>query len=165
MLADRDLQDQILNALDRESRLAPAGIGVAVSRGVVTLLGHVTTLQEKWTAERVVASVPGVRAIADELEVVWKGQAERTDTAIADDVARNLAWSTGVPFARLLPTVSLGWVTLAGTVEHEEQRYAAERAVRHLAGVTGVTNAIAIAEPAIPAPRVVPAAERLALPA
>jgi osmotically-inducible protein OsmY len=67
------------------------------------------------------------------------------------------------PFATVVPIVSQGWITLVGTVEHEEHRYAADRAVRHLPGVKGVTNAIGISRPADPVPRVVPGAERLAL--
>ena len=87
----------------------------------------------------------------------------QTDKAVADEVAHVLAWTTAVPVGMVLPTVSHGWVNLVGTVEHEEQRYAAERAVRHVAGVTGVTNAIGIRQPFAPVPRVMPSAARLAL--
>jgi osmotically-inducible protein OsmY len=40
--------------------------------------------------------------------------------------------------------VESGWVTLRGEVEHDYQRRAAERAVRYLEGVRGVTNLITV---------------------
>jgi len=47
--------------------------------------------------------------------------------------------------------VSKGWVTLEGEVEWNYQKTAAERAVRYLTGVTGVSNLITVK------PRVSPA--------
>ena len=163
MMADRELQDRILQALDCEPRIMPASIGIAVRHGVVTLLGQVATLQERWAAERVVEHVRGVRAVANELEVVWSGKAARTNTVLADEVARALAWDRAVPLGAVIPTVCQGWVTLAGTVDHEHERYAAEYAIRHIAGVRGVSNVITVREQVVPAPAVSFEDESLAL--
>ena len=88
---------------------------------------------------------------------------ELQDTTVADEVARALAWTTANPVTAVVSTVCQGWVTLSGIVEDEQQRYAAERAVRHIAGVQGITNIIGIRALEAPAPRVVSLAERIAL--
>src|SRR5581483_3092924 len=41
-------------------------------------------------------------------------------------------------------TVTKGWVTLKGEVEWQSQKFDAERVVRRLAGVRGVTNLISV---------------------
>jgi osmotically-inducible protein OsmY len=56
-----------------------------------------------------------------------------------------MKWNTMVPDGRISVAVSNGWVTLKGKVDWEYQRTAADKTVRHLAGVCGVTNAIEIA--------------------
>jgi osmotically-inducible protein OsmY len=52
-----------------------------------------------------------------------------------------------VPPNRITVTVSNGWVTLHGTVDWYHETAAAERAVRSLAGVKGVSSAILIQPP------------------
>jgi osmotically-inducible protein OsmY len=83
------------------------------------------------------------------------GAAERTDTDIAAAVTRALEWDAQVPVEQLDVTVSKGWVTLEGTVEWDYQRRAAERVVRSISGVRGVTNLINVQ------PRVTPSRDEL----
>jgi osmotically-inducible protein OsmY len=47
-----------------------------------------------------------------------------------------------VPVGKLEVTVSKGWVTLSGELEWHFQKSDAERVVRRLAGVRGVSNLI-----------------------
>lgn len=49
-----------------------------------------------------------------------------------------------VPIDKIDVTVSKGWVTLKGDVEWQYQRQDAERAVRRLAGVIGVSNLLVV---------------------
>jgi osmotically-inducible protein OsmY len=161
MTADRELQERLLQALDDEPAVTPASIGVVVRDGVVTLIGRVGTLQERWAAERAVHHVPGLRALANDLEVCWQKKGQRTDAVIAEEVARALSWTKAVPLGAVTPTVAAGYVSLAGTVDHEQQRYVAERVARQIAGVKGIFNVITLREPTIPAPSVWPAYERV----
>ena len=146
LTADRELQEQVLQALDDEAALTPASVGVTITRGIVNLVGQVGTLGERWAAERVATSVPGVRAIANDLKVGWNQKTERTNAVIVEDVARALAWLTILPLGAVRPAMAEGWVTLSGTVDNECQRYAAERVVRQIPGVKGVSNVIAVRE-------------------
>jgi hypothetical protein len=85
-MSDRDLQEQVQNALDWEPSIEPAHIGVSVDGGVVTLRGDVRTYSEKTTAERVTLGIYGVKAVANDLTVRLGGGQKRTDTEIAQAV-------------------------------------------------------------------------------
>jgi osmotically-inducible protein OsmY len=87
--------------------------------------------------------------VANDVHVKLPLSEERTDTDIAQAVRHTLEWDVLVPHERIRSTVTNGWVTLEGEVEHWYQRADAERAVRHLAGVRGVTDTIAVQPPAV----------------
>jgi osmotically-inducible protein OsmY len=142
MKSDRNLQDEVLAALEWEPGVNAARIGVTVSDGVVTLRGTVPTLQEKWIAERAARHLVGVRAVANDLDVSPTGNAVRSDSAIAEVAANALEWDSAVPDGAVKVTVRNGWVTLTGTVAHQFQKSAAELVVHRLYGVKGVANSI-----------------------
>lgn len=144
MKSDTELQREVQEALNHDPNLLPADIGVSVHEGVVTLSGHVESYPEKWAAERAAYRVKGVRAVAEEIEVTLPGSRERTDAEIGDKVARVLEWDTWIPETDIDVRVEHGWVTLDGSVRWEYQRDAAERAVRYLTGVNGISNRITV---------------------
>ncbi|MGZ4114709.1 MAG: BON domain-containing protein, partial [Actinomycetota bacterium] len=69
---------------------------------------------------------------------------ERTDADIARAATDALRWNALVPDDAIKVEVSNGWITLRGEVMYDFERRAAERAVRYLNGVRGVTNLIQI---------------------
>jgi osmotically-inducible protein OsmY len=105
---------------------------------------------EKVSAERVALRVYGVKAVANDLSVRLVSGYERTDTEIAQAAIAALKWNTVVPADRITVTVANGWVTLNGTLEYYYQSAAAERAVRDLTGVKGVSNSILLQAPIRP---------------
>ncbi|MCG6860237.1 MAG: BON domain-containing protein [Chromatiaceae bacterium] len=131
-------------------------IDVSLQDGAVTLMGTVSSLEEKRLAESL-ARVLGVRSVdtsgldvqwwADEAALrdskyVWKSDAD-IRTAIKDAVLYD---------PRLLsfpiePDVSEGWVTLRGTVDNLEAKRAAARVARNTVGVFGVTNRLKVRPP------------------
>ena len=141
---DQDIQRDVLNELKWEPRVQPNEIGVAVKDGVVTLTGWVESYTKKWAAEAAAHRVRGVLAVANDIEVRLPSSAERTDADIAAAAIRALEWDAFVPVDKLDVTVSKGWVTLRGEVEWQYQRQDAERVVRRLSGVRGVTNLITV---------------------
>jgi osmotically-inducible protein OsmY len=143
-MTDKDLKQQVQNALDWEPSVDGSGIGVSADEGVITLRGDVQTYVEKQIAERVALHVFGVKAVANDLTVHLPSMYERTDTEIAQAAVTALTWNTVVPAGRVTVTVTNGWLMLNGTVEWQYQKDAAMRAVRFLTGVKGVTNAIAL---------------------
>jgi osmotically-inducible protein OsmY len=144
MTIDRELQERVLKALEFEPSVDAAKVGVTAHEGVVTLRGSVPTYQEKWAAERTAGRVYGVRALANDLEVLPNNAAHRTDSAIAEAAANALTWDSAIPAKLVHVTLNQGWVTLTGEVPWRYQRDAAEHAVRRLYGVKGITNAISV---------------------
>jgi len=143
-MTDKQLQDNVLAALDWDPSIDAAGIGVTVGSGVVTLRGDIATFAEKAAAERIALGVYGVKAIANDLNVRLGNGFIRTDTEVAQAVLSALRWNTVVPLETITLTVTNGWVTLKGEVPWNYQRVAAANVVRDLRGVRGVTNAITV---------------------
>lgn len=141
---DTQLQADVLAELKYEPSVKVTDIGVLVKDGVVTLNGYATTFSEKWGAVRSAKRVAGVKAIADDIEVKLSNSLGRTDGEIAAAAANQIEWSWTVPTKSVQVTVREGWITLEGQVEWWYQKDAAESAVRHLSGVTGVSNSITI---------------------
>jgi osmotically-inducible protein OsmY len=141
---DQDIQRDLLDELQWEARVQPNEIAASVRDGVVTLSGWVDNYAKKWAAERAAHRVRGVRAVANDIEVRLPSSAQRTDADIALAVTRTLEWDAFVPAEDIDVTVSNGWVVLHGEVQWEYQKRAAERSVRRLAGVVGVSNGITV---------------------
>jgi osmotically-inducible protein OsmY len=141
---DEQIQKDVLSELKWDARVQPNQIGVIVKDGVVTLTGWVDSYTKKWAAEEAAHRVRGVKAVANEIEVRLPSASERTDADIAAAVARALEWDAFIPLDRLDVTVAQGWVTLKGEVEWQYQKQDAERVVRRLTGVKGVTNLITV---------------------
>jgi osmotically-inducible protein OsmY len=141
---DAQIHADVLAELRWDPRVQANEIGVSVKDGVVTLTGWVESYLKKWAAEEAAHKVRGVKAVANDIEVRLASSSTRTDADIAAAVARTLETDAFIPIDKLDITVSKGWVTLKGEVEWQYQKTEAERAVRRLTGVTGVTNLIAV---------------------
>jgi osmotically-inducible protein OsmY len=147
--SDELIKDDVIAELRWDSRVNETGIGVTVSKGVVTLTGVVTSYAKKLAAQEAAHRVGGVLDVANDIQVVRSDDLALTDTEIAKAVRHTLEWDVFVPDKHIRSTVSDGWVTLEGEVETYGQREDAERAVRRLAGVVGVRNLIVVEQPLI----------------
>jgi osmotically-inducible protein OsmY len=141
---DAQIQSDVLAELKWEPRVKPNEIGVSVKDGVVSLTGWVDSYTKKWAAEEAAHRVRGVKAVANDLEVRLPSSSERTDADIAQAAVRALEWDAFLPSGKVQVTVSQGWVTLKGEVEWQYQKHDAERVVRRLMGVKGVSNLITV---------------------
>jgi osmotically-inducible protein OsmY len=141
---DAQIQTDVLSELKYDARVLPNEIGVAVKDGVVTLTGWVDSYTKKWAAEDAAHRVRGVKAVANDIEVRLTTAEERTDADIAAAAVRALEWDAFISVDNLDVTVSKGWVTLKGSVEWQYQKNDAERVVRRLTGVKGVSNLITV---------------------
>jgi len=144
MRIDMEIQKDVVAALRWEPSLRDDDIAVGVRDGVVTLAGLVDSYPDKWTAERVASKVKGVKAIANDLEVKLPSRSTRPDPDLAHAAVDALRWDVAVPQDRIQVKVEKGWLTLEGEVDWFYQKEAAERAVRYLTGIAGVTNLITV---------------------
>ena len=150
MKTGTQLQHDVLAELEWQPSIEASKIGVTAKDGVVTLTGSVASYADKTTAERVAKRVYGVKAVANDVEVKIPGSSQRGDTDIATAALNALKWDTTIPEDRIKITVRNGWITLEGTVDWWYQKEAAERVVRNLSGVTGLTSQITVKSRAKP---------------
>jgi osmotically-inducible protein OsmY len=144
---DGDLRDSILAELDWDPSVDDSEIRVAVKDGAVSLSGRVTSYSQRHAAARAAQRVRGVKAVADDIEVVLSDAIRRKDSEIAAEIAHERQWNTAIPDS-VKAEVRNGQVTLRGAVTWSYQRDEAARAVRHLAGVREVSNLIEV-EPGV----------------
>jgi osmotically-inducible protein OsmY len=141
--SDMQLKRDIEEELRWDPKVNAAQVGVSVDNGAVSLLGVVDIYAEKWAAEDATKRVSGVRTVAQDLTVKILVDHKRSDSEIASAVQSAFKWDVYVP-KTVTATVQNGRVTLEGQATWHYQRDAAERAVRCLAGVVGVSNSITL---------------------
>jgi osmotically-inducible protein OsmY len=142
MKTDHELRHDVERELEWEPSVDERRIGVSVVDGIVTLTGETDSYAEKWQAERTVERVSGVKGIANEIEV--RSPTKRSDTEIAQSAVNALTSNVMVPSDHVTVKIDKGWLTLRGEVRWDYERRAAERAVRNLPGVKGISNQIVV---------------------
>jgi osmotically-inducible protein OsmY len=150
MYSDNDILKDVTAELKFEPSLRDDDIAVGVRDGVVTLAGFVDSYADKWRAERIAGRVKGVKSVVNDIEVKLPSASARPDPALARAAVDALQWNTLVPHDRIRVIVEDGWVTLEGDVDWYYQKEEAERAVRNLTGVKGVSNLITVAAKTTP---------------
>jgi osmotically-inducible protein OsmY len=142
MRSDSDIKRDVESELRWTPDLDTSDIAVAVKDGVVTLTGFVRSYGQKYQAEKAIKHVAGVRGMANDLEVRLPGTDERPDPDIARDAVAAL--QNQLPYAaeHIKVVVRNGWVTLEGEVEWNYQRESAEKLVRWVRGVKGISDLI-----------------------
>jgi osmotically-inducible protein OsmY len=142
MRSDSDIKRDVEEELKWEPDVDSTDIGVAVKNGVVTVTGFVRSYTEKWEAEAAAKRVDGVLGVANDIQVRLPGSDARPDPDIARDAVAAIKNRLPLSAENIKTIVKEGWITLEGEVEWNYQREGAERAVRWLRGVKGVTNLI-----------------------
>jgi osmotically-inducible protein OsmY len=145
MNSDSDIHQDVVAELENEPNLRDDDIAVGVREGVVTLAGFVDSYADKWRAERVVGKIKGVKAVVNDLEVKLPSHTQRPDPELARAALNGLKWNVLVPDDKIQVIVDRGWITLRGEVDWSYQREEAERTLRNLVGVQGVSNLITVA--------------------
>ncbi len=69
--AQTPLEEKVLDALERNPRLANRQLRFEAEEGRVTLRGSVRTYFEKQIAQETIRRIDGIQQICNELEVTW----------------------------------------------------------------------------------------------
>ncbi len=141
-LTDIQLRNAVLDQLDKDPKVTSTEIGVGAYHGVITLTGYVHTDAEKREAERVARKVAGVLDLANDIQV--RPYTIQTDSEIALAARQMLETRLNVTADRISVSVTDNVLTLSGEVDDNDQRMAAEDAVRHLVGIRGIRNQITL---------------------
>jgi osmotically-inducible protein OsmY len=150
MRPDSDIKRDVEDELRWDPDLDATDIAVTVKNGVVTLAGFTRSYSDKLEAESAAKRVAGVLGVANDIEVRLPTLDQRPDPEIARDAIAVIKSRVPVVAEQIKVLVRNGWITLEGNVEWAYQRLAAERAVRRVKGVKGVTNTIQL-KPGVPA--------------
>jgi osmotically-inducible protein OsmY len=142
MRSDSEIKRDVEDEFRWDPDIDATDIAVAVKNGVVTLTGFVKSYNDRWEAERDAKRVAGVLGVANDLEVRLPNIDQQPDPEIARDAVATIKTQLPVSYENIKVVVKNGWVSLEGEVEWNYQREAAERAVRRLRGVNGVSNKI-----------------------
>jgi osmotically-inducible protein OsmY len=141
-----NLQEDIIEELAFDPRIAADDIAVATRAGVVTLRGTVPSLSQKRAVEKAVKGIRGVRGIVDELLVDLPASHVRNDTDIGLDIKHRLV-SNGVVPADIQFVVQNGHVTVSGVAQWYYQAHEVAHEAGSVTGVLGVTNDITVKSP------------------
>ena len=144
MRTDTAIRLDVIAELASDPSVRHEDIAVAVMGGVVTLAGHVDSYAQRYAAGLAVGRVRGVCAVVNDLTIKLPGNLVRTDTEIAHAGVEMLRWHSEVPDDRLRLKVENGWVTIQGELDWHFQKEAAERVIRSLSGVRGMTSLITL---------------------
>ncbi len=148
---DAQLSREVEEAIARAAAVGQATVSARVDRGVVTLSGAVEAPYARLTAEEVVARIPGVRAIENEIEVPARAAAPLADLELEQNVVAHLEGHPYVDPANVQVTVAGGHVLLRGRVDDWRAHREAVRAA-HEAGAISVIDDLEVLERGARAP-------------
>jgi osmotically-inducible protein OsmY len=148
MRTDKEIRQQVEEALDWDPQIGMRDIAVAVREGVVTLAGFVLTRSERAQAEADAKRVTGVLGIANDIEVRLPLVGRKPDPQIARDVIAALQNEMAALCEHIRVRVADGRVTLEGEVEGHYERARVEEIVRRIKGVRSFGNEV-VAKPQI----------------
>ena len=96
MKTDSKIKQDVQDELSWQPKIDESKIGVTVDNGVVTLSGTVDSYSKKLAAEKAAKSVHGVKAVAEDIEVLYGTPFIKNDTDIAKAAVNALKWNMSV---------------------------------------------------------------------
>jgi len=140
MKTDQEIQREVLAALHWEPTLHPDNITVAVHRGIVTLIGTVSSFYERLTAEELTRRVRCVRSVIEDLRISLPKEMLRTDHEILRAGENALQSHTVLQGHTIKIKVENSHITLDGDVDWQYQKDLAFDAVKSITGVKAISN-------------------------
>lgn len=138
---DPEIAQDAVAAIERELPLTSDRIQVVVRDGVVTLEGSVEwNFQKEW-AEKAVRKLPGIKSIANKIEV----EPVVSPTDLKRKIEDALVRSAQLDADRIKVEAKGSEVVLRGTVRSWAERQEAERAAWAAPGVAKVDNELVVA--------------------
>lgn len=141
-LTDPEIRDAVDDQLLKDLALPVWNIDTVVSQGIVTLTGKVTNILDKERAEKLAATVKGVRGVVNSITV---DAPVRPDAEIEKGVERALISDPATEAWEIETKINQGEVTLSGEVDSWQEYHLAAKVAKGVKGVKALTNNIRIA--------------------
>lgn len=143
---DQEIRQNVVDAVQHDTRIDATNVAVDVGNGVVTLAGTVPTYFEKMTADQDARRIKGVLRVQNNLAVNLVQPI--TDQEIANIVRGNLRRDVRITDPdRIDVTVMGGVVGLTGAVPNYGQKEAATADAWNAAGIRDVVDSLGIVPP------------------
>jgi osmotically-inducible protein OsmY len=140
-LTDTDIANAVEDQLMADSAVPANNIDVLTVEGIVTLDGTVNNILAKDRAQKVAATVKGVRGIINRIEV---SAAFRTDAEIEEDIKDALLWDPVAESWEITAAVSNAIATLSGTADSWQEKEVAAKVAKGVRGVKGIENEVTV---------------------
>jgi osmotically-inducible protein OsmY len=140
---DDEIASKLKSLLQWNQDIDAERIDIAVDDGLVTLMGTVDSIWQKYHAEHIAENVPGVLGVGNRLVVhpIRRFSDEDIRLNILSSLDRNASIDTSM----VNIYVKHGIVTLSGTVADYQAYRTAEEIARYTNGVVDVNNNLVIA--------------------
>lgn len=136
----------------RHPLLSAAKLGISIEDGVAVLSGFAADGAAKAVAELVTLEMPGVRAVANEIETSHDETWRYVDCRIAKKACDLLEWNALTP-KDLRIRVEHGRLSIFGQVETRERFDAVSSILREFSGAKSLDMHVKVAEPVSEASR------------
>lgn len=123
-------------------------IKIESKAGTVTLTGTVSRDAHKSMAEHIVAGMPGVKAVRNNLEIKGENAAEKSDAWITSRVNSSLMWHRNVDADATRVQTKDGHVTLTGEAASAAQKDLTAEYAKEVWGVKDVKNDMTVSKAA-----------------
>ena len=150
MRADTDIKRDVEAELRFRPDIHEKDIAVKVNDTIVALSGFTCSYLDRQRAEAAVKRIAGVAGVANDIEVRLASADGLSDPQITRTAVQAIRARVPAASESIQVLVDRGHITLEGKVEWFYIKEDAERAVRGLLGVSGVTNSIAVQPAAQP---------------
>ncbi len=142
ILDDLSLEKSIHKALSRNLRLTDCCVTVRVTNGQVYLSGFVGTAAEKNLAEREIWTVPGIKDIISDIQVL--SEIPKSEVEIAEEIHQELCECLGLDVVAIKIDFQDGVVRMYGTVPTKYAKEAAEEIAMWTPQVRAVINELRV---------------------
>ena len=159
---DATLLKMLTSRFQRHPLLASAKLGIMVDDGIAVLSGYAANGAVKAVAELVALDMPGVRAIANEIETSADETWRYIDCRIAKKACDLLEWNSLVPEAFRL-RVEQARLSIFGLVAGDSELRAIGAILREHSGARSIDNHLVVAPGTNEGPEPDPRAECLCI--
>jgi hyperosmotically inducible protein len=140
-----ELQDRVQDVLDSDKDLRGYGLNVTGSGDRVAVSGIVDTLSEINRAEKLVAGLPGVQEVVNDLTISTDGNI--TDADVTKEVREELNADPRVDLSHIGAETHGGTVILMGNTENPDEIEAARQTAAKARGVRKVVSQVKLKDP------------------
>lgn len=143
--SNSEIKSDIVDNLNRDSRLQTNTVKIEINDGLVVLTGSVQSYQAREAAEADAWSVSGVSEIDNRLKIVLPPDFKQpSDQAIRENVRRVLECDPDIFLERIETFIQEGRVFLEGSVDSLWKKFRVKELVQNAGGVLAVIDKIVV---------------------